>query len=148
MYTIDEIMTTDIYALYDTDNVFEARKLMQQKKIRHLPIVNQCNEFVGLVSNRDVLAVTVSILADMTEREQADLESSILLKDVMCRDVFIALEGVDLMEAAQHLIDHKHGCLPVLNEKKLVGIVTETDFVRLSMNLMEQMALAEPVELG
>ncbi|MBT5231490.1 MAG: CBS domain-containing protein [Methylococcales bacterium] len=148
MYTIDEIMTTDVFTLYQSDNLFEARQLMEKEKIRHLPILNSADQFVGLITNRDILAAAVSVLADMTEREKIDIESSIQIQDIMSKDIFVANENVEIMEASQHLVDHKHGCLPVVNgTKNLVGIITETDFVRLAANLLEQMSLQEPLEI-
>ena len=148
MYTIDEIMTTDVFTLYQSDNLFEARQLMEKEKIRHLPILNSADQFVGLITNRDILAAAVSVLADMTEREKIDIESSIQIQDIMSKHIFVANENVEIMEASQHLVDHKHGCLPVVNgTKNLVGIITETDFVRLAANLLEQMSLQEPLEI-
>lgn len=118
MYTIDEIMTTDLVTLYENDSLLDAREIMQKERIRHLPIVSHTGTFIGLITNRDILANAVSVLADITDREKTELESSIKVGDIMNRNVFVAGEGVELMEAAQHLIEHKHGCLPVVDGRK------------------------------
>jgi CBS domain-containing membrane protein len=147
MYTIDEIMTTDLTTLNEDSSLFAAKEIMEEQHIRHLPILNSAGDFVGLVTNRDVLAATVSVLVEMTEREKNDIESSISVKDIMCKDVYVANESLNLMEAAHHLIQYKHGCLPVVIKGKLKGIITDTDFVQLSVNLLEQMEMTEPLEM-
>lgn len=139
-------MSKELHTLNDTDTLFDARKLMSDKKIRHVPIINNKGCFVGILSQRDILASTVSILADVSTQEIAEMEYSIPIKEVMTTDPFMMNEEGDLMDAAKHLITYKHGCVPIVQDGKLKGIVTDTDFVGLAMNLMEQLEEYAPVE--
>ena len=143
MIKVKELMTTDLVMLYETNSIKQARSLMAAERIRHIPIVNEANQFVGLLTQRDLLATTVSALADIDAKEQEALESSIPIKEVMTTDI-VAVDGeTNLREAAEYLLKNKHGCLPVLSNSYLVGILTESDFVRLALNLLKRMELME-----
>jgi CBS domain-containing membrane protein len=139
MITVDDIMTKELYTLRETDVISTARRLMTEQRIRHIPVVNDEGRFVGLLTQRDLLASTVSILAEVTDQELAELESSIPLRGVMTTNLVVAEEGTSLLEAARHLLHHKHGCLPVVSHGQLRGIITEADFVELAISLLEQL---------
>jgi CBS domain-containing protein len=140
MITVKELMSDELYTLKPTNTVHEARELMLQKHIRHIPITNEQGKFVGLITKHDILALSVSELADISQKERDEIESSILLSDVMIRDVVVANEETNLLEAAQFLLDQKHGCLPVFHGTQLIGILTEADFVKLAIHLMKKTA--------
>jgi CBS domain-containing membrane protein len=144
MITVDDIMTTELHTLLDSDCIFEARRLMTEQRIRHVPVVNEAGQFVGLLTQRDLLASTVSILADVTDQELAALESSIPINEVMTTDTVVAEQGTTLIEAARHLLQYKHGCLPVVSNGILRGIITEADFVELAVHLLERLQRREP----
>ncbi len=141
MMKAKDLMNEEVHTLKPTDTVYQARKLMLEKRIRHIPIVNDQREFVGLLTKRDVLAVSVSALADINPNERDELESAIPISEVMTMDLMVAEEETDLSEAAQFMLDEKHGCLPVLRNGRLVGIITEADFVRLAIYLMEKLTV-------
>ncbi len=71
--------------------------------------------------------------------ERIELETSIPIGEVMVTDVVVAQEDANLLEAARHMLKQKHGCLPIFNGDQLVGILTEADFVKLAIHLMEKM---------
>ena len=68
---------------------------------------------------------------------QEEIDTAIRVTDVMRRDVVCVAPETSLREAAQLLYDHKYGCLPVLKGRKLVGIITEADFLRLAIALLD-----------
>jgi CBS domain-containing membrane protein len=137
--TVGDLMTRHLFTLPDTASVWEARRLMAQHHVRHIPVVNADNDFVGLLTQRDVLATGVSVLADVDASEIQALESSIPVREVMTLTVMAVEEGSDLREAAQYMLEHKIGCLPVVNQKGLVGIITETDFLKLVLRLLDRL---------
>lgn len=139
MITVADLMTRHLFTLPDTASVWEARRLMAEHHVRHIPVVNSDNDFVGLLTQRDVLATGVSVLADVDAAEIQALESSIPIREVMTLTVMAVEEGSDLREAAQYMLEHKIGCLPVVNEKGLVGIITETDFLKLVLRLLDRL---------
>ena len=139
MIYVNDLMTTKVFTLHRTDSLKDVRALMKLAKIRHIPVNNETNTFVGLLTHRDLLSYTVSRLADIDQEEQAEIEASILVGDIMRTDVMTTTPDMLLREAAEILYRNKYGCLPVLNEdKKLVGILTEADFLRLSIALLHE----------
>ncbi len=143
MFSIEAIMSTDLITLPPSANLAEARKLMQSNRIHHLPIVEGDHEIVGLITLTNVLAATDSFLRDDENRLHA---KEILVRDVMVTDLATVDEHASLRQAALFLEKHKLGCLPVVTDGKLRGIITDTDFVGVAINLLEQIENTEPVE--
>jgi len=136
--SVAEVMTKALVTLPETASIWEARHLMTDRRIRHILIVNQDGELVGLLTQRDVLATTVSVLADVDAGEIQTLESSIPVREVMTVEVTAVEEETDLREAARYMLEHKLGCLPVVHSQRLAGIITETDFIKLVLHLLER----------
>jgi CBS domain-containing protein len=145
MFNLDAIMTTDVFTVSLSTTLAEARMSMKEHRIRHLPVVNNNDELVGLLTQSDVLAATDSILRDKDERIRA---GKISIKDVMVTKVATVEQDASLRQAALFLEKHRIGCLPVMSEGKLVGIITDTDFVGVAINLLEQLEELEPVVEG
>lgn len=141
MVTIESIMTTDLVTVSPTDTLATARDLMREHRIHHLPVTEGEDHLVGLVTLTNVLAATDSFLRDEDNRMRA---SDIPVNDVMVSDVATVEEDASLRQAALFLEKHKIGCLPVVTDGKLKGIVTDTDFVAVAINLLEQMEFSEP----
>jgi CBS domain-containing membrane protein len=139
MFKISELMTSPVYSLRETDTLQNARVLMEQKRIRHIPITTGANAFRGLITNRDVLANTISHLADIDQATQNEIDAGIPLQEIMRTDVRTVSPEDTVKEAANILYNNKYGCLPVVDNEKLVGIVTEADFLQLTIQLLEAM---------
>ena len=137
MITIDEFMTTEPYTLRETDSIEDARKVMTEKHIRHIPVTDKNNHMLGLVTQRDILAATGP--GDASHEAGSDIR----LSDIMIRNVSSIHQTGSLRQAAIYLQSHKYGCLPVVSEDRLVGIITDTDFIAIAINLLEQVELSE-----
>ncbi|ACS79868.1 CBS domain-containing protein [Maridesulfovibrio salexigens] len=138
MLKVNDLMTTELFTLSESDNLKMARSLMDLQRIRHIPIVNDEREFIGLVTHRDILRATISQLADIDPATQGEIDSGIPVGEIMRTDIKTISEDTSLKEAAVLLLDHKYGCFPVVNEKNgLIGILTEADFLKLTISLME-----------
>ncbi|MFQ6005955.1 MAG: CBS domain-containing protein [Woeseia sp.] len=98
--SIDTIMTTNLVTISPTENLDTARTLMHDNRIHHLPVVNQDDELVGLVTLTNVLAATDSILRDPDNRMHA---SEISITDVMVTDVVTVDDRVSMRQAALFL---------------------------------------------
>jgi CBS domain-containing protein len=114
---------------------------MHENRIHHIPVINDEN-LVGLVTLTNVLAATDSFLRDPKNRIHAN---EIVIEDTMVTDVATVEVNASLRHAALFLEKHKIGCLPVMDDDKLVGIITDTDFVAVAINLLEQLEETEPV---
>ena len=140
MLTLNEIMVSDLHTLEANNTLQDAVELMKSKKIRHIPIVGSNNQLLGLVTQRDILAASSP---DSTNKQQ---EMSTPLNAIMVTKLDTVNKGTDLRQAALFLQQHKHGCLPVVEDNTLVGLVTDTDFVSVAINLLEMLEATEPVE--
>lgn len=143
MLTVAEIMTREPYTLGPDDNLADARKLMAEHHIRHVPVVSGDNCLVGVVSQRDVLAAADSSLLDQ-QTQRAQEEHYVALSAVMTSPVQTIDENASLRGTAMHLQKNRLGCLPVVRDQQLVGIITDSDFVSIAINLMEQLEATEP----
>ncbi len=142
MLTIDSIMTTDLITVPPSASLAEARALMHDHRFHHLPVVDENDGLVGLLTLTDVLAATDSRLRNEDSRMRA---KDIAISEVMTTDVATVDQSASLRQAALFLEKHKIGCLPVLDDDRLVGIITDTDFVAVAINLLEQIEETEPV---
>ena len=143
MMNLEMIMSTDLVTITPDENLAAARKLMHEKKIHHLPVVDSDENLVGLVTLTNVLAATDSFLRDDESRIHA---KEIVVKDMMVTDVATVDENASLRQAALFLEKHRIGCLPVMSDGSLKGIITDTDFVAVAINLLEQMEDSEPFD--
>jgi CBS domain-containing protein len=143
MFKLDVIMATDVITVSPSTTLAEARSVMKEHRIRHLPVVDANEELVGLLTQSDVLAATDSFLRDEENRIRA---RGISIKDVMVTKVATVAKNANLREVALFLEKRRIGCLPVVTDGKLVGIITDTDFVGVAINLLEQIEELEPVE--
>jgi len=138
MLKIKDIMTTEVFVLHSTQTLELVRSLMRIKHVRHVPIVDEDNTFVGLMTHRDLLAQTISHLADVDEEEQEYLDRHIHIMNIMKKDVMTAEPEMDICSAITILLENKYGCLPVVADGKLVGIVTEADFLNLTLEMLRK----------
>ncbi len=143
MMSLEMIMSTDLITVAPADTLATARNLMHDKRIHHLPVLDNDNKLVGLVTLTNVLAATDSILREAENRIPAN---DIVVGDIMVRDVATVSENASLRQAALFLEKHRIGCLPVVNDGELRGIVTDTDFVGVAINLLEQIEDTEPFD--
>ncbi|MCP4331828.1 MAG: CBS domain-containing protein [Gammaproteobacteria bacterium] len=134
-------MSTDLITVPPSATLAEARTLMHDNRIHHIPVIND-NNLVGLVTLTNVLAATDSFLRDPNNRIHAN---EISIEDTMVTDVATVEVNASLRHAALFLERHKIGCLPVMDDDELVGIITDTDFVAVAINLLEQLEETEPV---
>ena len=145
MLTVAEIMTREPYTLGPDDSLASARKLMAEHHIRHIPVLSTEGTLIGVVTQRDVLAAGDStVVSGKADRAGEDY---VALSAIMTTPVQTVDENASLRGTAMHLQKNKLGCLPVLRKGKLVGIITDSDFVAIAINLMEQLEQSEPEEL-
>ena len=132
---VEELMTTDLVTLTEDETLAHAKRCMERGRIRHLPVLRG-RELVGLVTHRDVLSASFSFLGDVDQAEQRRVLVSVPIKEVMHRDVRCVTPDTPVTDAAKILLGNKFGCLPVVDNGRLVGIVTEADFLRLTVRLL------------
>ena len=142
--TLSEIMTEHPFTLGPENSVKQAMDLMQQERIRHIPIVDEHHHLLRLVTLTDLLATRESKLLLINPEREAEFTDSVQLDEIMTRQVASVDPHAGIKEAALYLQRHKYGCLPVVRGRKLVGIVTESDSITVAINLLELMEEQEP----
>lgn len=110
-------------------SIFEARRLMDNARIRHV-LVTLGGDLLGIVTDRDIRLNMPSQATSLSVWELNYLLAKVTVGEVMTRSVITVGPDMDVHDAAQIMLDHKIGALPVVEDGRLVGIVTESDFVR------------------
>ncbi|MDQ0272141.1 acetoin utilization AcuB family protein [Cytobacillus purgationiresistens] len=128
---VEEIMKKEVAVLSENNTIADALKLMREKRIRHLPIVDSNESLIGLVTDRDLRDATPSIFE--TDKFKEGVTNP--LKLVMKTDIITGHPLDFVEEIAATLYEHRIGCLPILNNQKLVGIVTQTDLLHTLVEL-------------
>jgi acetoin utilization protein AcuB len=118
------------------ESVSSAHQYMQEQKVRHLPVVDKAGKMVGLVSEEDLLKAEPSAATTLSVWEIHTLLMKVKVKSVMVQEVITTTEDTPIEAAAQRMLEQKIGCLPVLRDGKLVGIITESDLFRTFMELL------------
>ncbi|MFL5346873.1 MAG: CBS domain-containing protein [Hyalangium sp.] len=131
MLTVADLMTRDVVTLEAEEGLIQVDDLLKRHHIRHVPVVHG-RKLVGLVSHRDLIRALARQPAG-----QGALPVSV--KDVMTREVETVEPSASVRQAIEKLLDRRFGCLPVVDEQgELVGIITESDFMRLALELLEE----------
>ncbi len=139
MIVVSDLMTSPVKSLLKVDSLLDARNLMKVENIRHIPVTDADGNFEGLITHRDLLSYTISSLADIDCEEQECIDRDIMTYEIMKKDVVTVKPDMPLKDAALILHQHKYGCLPVVENRQLVGIITEADFLQFTIGLLEEL---------
>jgi CBS domain-containing membrane protein len=133
-----DIMSKDVVTLQESESLEFVEESMRALRFRHMPVVDR-GRLVGLLSHRDVLRVSASSLLPRGQEQTRYLSKTFLVRDVMTRNVATAHTDTPLLEVASLMRKGKLGCVPVVDaENKLIGIITEADFVDLCVRLLRE----------
>ena len=126
--TVRDIMSAEVTTLGRNDTLLLAKDIMNLGRIRHFPVVED-DEVVGVVSQRDLYRASLGTVMQYGEKAQRAFLESVAVKEVMADPIAIGPDAT-VRDAARLMLEHKIGCLPVLEDNRLVGIVTETDMLQ------------------
>jgi acetoin utilization protein AcuB len=135
MLVRDQMSAAPITARAETA-VADALRLMHERRIRRLPIVDRRGRLVGIVTDRDLLYASPSPATSLSIWELNYLLGKLTLDKVMTREVITVEEDTPIEEAARIMADHKIGGLPVMKGGSLGGVITETDVFRAFLELL------------
>ena len=127
---VRDLMTPNVVTVSHDDSVATAHELMLERHFRHVVVVNEEGDLVGLITHRDLLRYSLIERAELPLDLQRSILKRIRVEEVMTSEVETAEPGQWLAEAAQLMFENKYGCLPVVEGSRPVGILTEADFVR------------------
>lgn len=133
---VRELMTPNPVTVNPDTSVPEALRLLRERKVRRLPVVDSHGRLVGIVSDKDLLYASPSPATTLAVWEIPELLGKIKVEKVMTHDVVTVAEKTPLEEAARLMADRKIGGLPVMQGPDLVGIITETDLFKSLLELL------------
>ncbi len=139
---VKDLMSSVVETLQVGDSLDMAAHLMKAGHIRHLPVVDGAERLIGLVTHRRLLSAWVSHGRPDLERPGA-VAAEVPVEMLMERNVLTISPDTSAALAAALIESSRFGCLPVVDQGKLVGIVTEADFVRVARRHLEAEAAAE-----
>ena len=140
--TVQEIMTTDVTTVQETEMLLDAAMIFARSSLRHLPVLRD-SLLVGVITERDVKRFAPGVLSGVTSGKYNEIMETTPLSRVMTRDPMTLKPSQDVADAAEVFSTKRFGCLPVVDDCKLVGIVTTTDMLRLMARIMKERRAGE-----
>jgi CBS domain-containing protein/gamma-glutamyl:cysteine ligase YbdK (ATP-grasp superfamily) len=128
---VGHIMTTDLFTVRPGDVVDLAASVMDWRHVRHVPVENRDGNLVGLVSHRALLRL-------VSQGIGGEPTAHVTAADIMKTDVVTVTAETPTLESIELMREHRIGCLPVVDGRRLVGIVTEWDLAQVALTLLEK----------
>lgn len=128
--TVRELMTGAVITATPKMPVLEARSLMIKERMRHLPVTDAAGRLLGIITDRDVRLNLPSQATSLSVWEINHLLSKLTVEEVMTRGVITVGPDRPARDAAELMVEHQIGALPVEDRGHLIGIITETDLLR------------------
>lgn len=126
---VEKIMTRDVITVSPDTKLTRIADLMQKRKLRHLPVIDADQQLVGVISHRDVQRAEPSWITTLDRGEANYLLSKVTAEKIMHTDVITCPSDTLVEEAGCLMRRDKIGCLPVVDQGKLVGIITSVDLL-------------------
>lgn len=127
---VRDLMTERVYTLRENDRLLDLEELMSSRHVRHVPVVDRDGELVGLVTHRDLARGVLGRTQELPIGVEEDILRRRRVGEIMVTEPETIEPDTQLAEAAEIMLENKIGCLPVTEGTRLVGILTEADFVR------------------
>jgi len=127
---IGDLMKTRLETVRDSDTLSAAIRTLREKRIKHLPVLNAAGRLVGVVTDRDLKRANASDVGTLEIHDLLYLLEKVKVRQIMTRNPLVARPEAGVGAAARIMVDRGIGCLPVVKDKKLLGMVTTTDLLR------------------
>lgn len=134
---VEDVMTRDVQTLTPEQTLRDAINLLRSKRIRHLPVV-EGQQLVGIVTDRDVKRATPSVLTGVGNDEYDNSLLTIKVAQLMTREPITVPGRSSLKSAVEIFINTRVGALPVVDDGRLVGILTDVDVLRVAYDLLPE----------
>lgn len=145
---VRDIMTTKVFTIQPSKHLRAVEEIMKWAHVRHIPVVDERGRLVGIVSHRDLMGAAVSTLqVRIAEVERMQHSAAIEVRQIMHAPTATIGPDERVQRAAHLMRSLKIGCLPVLEDQHLVGVVTEADLLHIVEELPDA-ALAPRPSVG
>ena len=139
---VRDYMTPDPQTLDTKNTLLDAVLMLRRLELRHIPILDD-GRLIGILTDRDVGRVAPSMLMGLSPQDYNRVFEDTPVAKVMTRNLLSTTPEAPLEEAVHLLYNHKVGCLPVLEDGRLVGIITVADMLRALHDLVGNAGSAE-----
>jgi CBS domain-containing protein len=129
---VEEFMDTDLFTVQKDDIIELVAELMDWRKIRYMPVEDSKGNLSGLITSR-------LLLRYFTRRNHPSAKNATMVKDIMIKDPITVDPKASIVEAMKIMREKQIGCLPVVKDGELIGIITEMEFLRISGRLIERL---------
>jgi acetoin utilization protein AcuB len=127
---VKDWMTTDPITVNPDTSVMKASQVMKENNVRRLPVINDKGQVVGIVTDRDLKEASPSKATTLDVHELYYLLSELKVKDIMSRKVITITAEETVEKAAVIMLEHKVTGLPVVDNGRLIGILSQGDVFR------------------
>lgn len=136
--SVAELMTANPLFVRREQTLKDAHDLMRTKNIRHIPVLDEQDKLVGVLTQKKMIATVMGLLAKYGTSALERKEKQQIIGELMDTDFATVQPQQSLAEVISYFLKNKHGCLPVVDDnEQLLGILTSSDFVRLAGQLLE-----------
>ncbi|NUO00657.1 MAG: CBS domain-containing protein [Saprospiraceae bacterium] len=129
---VEEFMVTDLFTVQKDDLIELVAELMDWRRIRYMPVEDSKGQLCGLITSR-------LLLRHFTRFNRVNGKEAVAVKDIMIEKPLVIGPTATILDAMTMMRENKIGCLPVVKDNELVGVITEMDFLRISARLIERL---------
>ncbi|MFN2158531.1 MAG: CBS domain-containing protein [Anaerolineales bacterium] len=133
---VGDRMSFPVITVHPDLQIQEALHRMHKENVRRFPVVDQRGHLVGIVSEKDLVEALPSDATSLSIFELHELLHKITVEEIMTKNVITVDQDTPIEDAARLMADHKIGGLPVIRNRDVVGIITETDLFKIFLELM------------
>lgn len=123
-------MTSPVISIAPDTKLAEARKIMIERKVRRLPVVEN-DKLIGIISFTDVLEAKPSVASPLSLWHLTQLITNMKVRDIMKNNVFSIDQNATIADAARMMLEHDFSGIPVVDKGTLIGMITESDIFRI-----------------
>ncbi|MBR1610200.1 MAG: CBS domain-containing protein [Methanobrevibacter sp.] len=128
--TVKEIMSKDLTVVSPTERLVHARRLMKESHVGRLPVVED-EKLVGMVTSKDLMRAFIDFRKKVPEKYQKSQIKEVLVEDIMSFNPTFTSKDTTISEVSKIMMETGFNGLPVVDDEKVVGIITQTDILRL-----------------
>ena len=128
--TVKEIMTKDLVTVSPHDRLIHARRQMMEAHVGRVPVIDEEN-LVGVVTSKDLMRAFIDFRKHVPEKYQKSQIKEVLVEYIMSTNPTVTTKDATISEVAKIMMDTGYNGLPVVEDGEVVGIITQTDILRL-----------------
>lgn len=140
-FLVRDVMTSSVTTIPRDAPLLVAAITMRRDSIRHIPVV-EVDKLVGVITERDILRCSPSLLSNIGQDEYNAIFENTLVERVMNRTPKTIPPDLPIRDAIALMIEHKVGCLPVVEGESIVGILTRSDLIHLLARMIDGLAVS------